>query len=537
MKMKTSTVSVGGRTLALGCWIAAGFFALLMPIAFFHGLPFLQHTPLRMKSLRKPFEILLILFLAGLALHPQRREIWDTLSQKFKFLAEHPASPWLLCGFYFLLFLWEQASRYLALEINFIPFLFYDYMMWYFDHGRICFTGLLHGYYHTNLILLALYPIWKIFQSAWVLHVAQPLLAVAAGVPFYFWSKDQLKNSNWALGVLFLYLNFRYLENVLSVNFAVEIFYPLFIFLAVYFASRRKELLYYLVLIVGLTIKEDAAVYFGGLGLFFLFKREDRARGLWTIALSVLALFFMLKILMPWSGNNILPEDMNNFRSARAAGQLLPGLFQNGHEKIRTLIKITSRLLFIPWISPWMFLVVLAMTPLYLQGGDYFVQLMFHYAAAVLPFLFLAFVDGLRRLFQMKAIQRKQMIGWGIAVALLFANGLNLRPFHFSFDDIRTIQLAKSLPSESIVVTQGHLLPYIGYRKYNFYISSPFEKRPDTLNAYTKPDYFLFDFDANAYPLAPQELRDKGEAAKRNPDYEVMFQDHRRLLLKRRGIA
>lgn len=535
--MKLRARSTGLQTFAIGFWIAAGFFALLMPIVFIHGFPFLQGTPLRMKSLRKPFEIFLTLFLVGLALHPRRREIWQKLQEKMKVLADSPASPWILCGSYFIFFLWEQISRYLALEINFIPFLFYDYMMWFFDQGKMCYTGFLHGFYHTNLILLTLYPMWKIFQSGWVLHITQPLLAVAAGIPFYYWTRDQLKNTGWALGVLFLYLNFRYLVNVLSVNFAVEIFYPFFIFSAVYFASKRKELLYYACLVLGLLIKEDAPVYFGGLGLFYLLKKGDRLRGVWTIALSAFTLFFTLKIFMPWSGNNILPEDMNNFRSANSDGGLVARLFSDIGNKIKTLQKLTSRLLFIPWISPWMLLVFVALAPLFLQGGDYFVQLMFHYAAAVLPFLFLAFVDGLRRVFQMDWIQRKQIVGWGIAVALLFGNGLNLRPVHFEGDDVRTIKLAKSIPEESIVVTQGHLLPYLGYRRFNFYISPHFEKQKDTREAYLHPDYFLFDFKANAYPLSPQDLKDKGMAAKQNPEYDIAFQDHRRLLLKRKGIA
>ena len=531
--MKLSAASPGLRIVSIGFWIAAGFFVLLLPVAFLHGFPFLEHTPLRMKSLRKPFEISLALFLIGWAAHPQRREILEFVEEKFKAVAAHPASIWLVSGVYFLLFLWEQLSRYLSLEINFIPFLFYDYMLWYFEKGKLCYTGLLHGYYHTNLILLLLYPVWKIFRTAWVLHLAQPLLGAAAAVPFYFWSKNQLKSPAAALGAAFLYLNFRYLENVLSVNFAVEIFYPLFILSAVYFASKRKDLFYYLFLTAGLLIKEDASVYFAGLGLFFLLRKTDRVRGIWTLFLSLFALFFMLKIVMPWSGNNIFPEDMNNFRHTETSAISILRLFENPHEKIRTLFKITSRLLFIPWFSPWMLLVILALVPLYFQGGDYFVQLMFHYAAAVLPFLFLALVDGLRRISSLGFFQRNRWMKWALAAALLFSNGLNLRPFHFNGDDIQTIRLAKSLPAGSIVLTQGHLLPYLGYRKFNFYIAKPFEIRPDTRQAYAKPDYFLFDFDANAYPLTPDELRAKAETAKQNPGYKVAFRDHRRLLLEK----
>ena len=68
------------------------------------------------------------------------------------------------------------------------------------------------------------------------------------------------------------------------------------------------------------------------------------------------------------------------------------------------------------------------------------------------------------------------------------------RPLHFTADDLKPIELAKHISKESIVTTQGHLLPYLGYRAWNFYLSPQYELRKDTREAYLNPDYYLFDF-------------------------------------------
>ena len=497
-----------------------------------------------MKSMRKPFEIFFVLLTLGILLHPKRREILSKIRNRAEDLADQSWAIWLMSGIYFLLYMWQQVTKYLALEINFIPYLFFDYMLWYFEQGKLCYTGLLHGFYHANLIMLSLFPIWKLFHSSWVLHIAHPLLTVLAVIPLYYWSRDQLKDSFLALIVAFVYLNFRYLQNLLLVNFVVEVFYPLLILSAIYFASKKNEWLYYSSLILGLLTKEDSAIYFGALGAFFLFLRGHRKRGLYTMALSFAYLVFVLRIFMPWSGSDILEGDLQNYP---ALGPSPAGIFRNilknpwllikelfvPFEKVRTFFKLASKLIFLPVLSPWFILVIASIYPLYFQGGDYFIQLAFHYTAAVLPFLFIAFADGWKRFLDSSFSRKIPSLKWITVTLLIFLNGMNLRPLHFTRDDLKTIALVKSLPPASIVVTQGHLLPYLGYKKYNFYISSQYEGRTDTREAYLKPDYYLFDFEANAYPLNPEDLRAKADALKKNPIWKIVYLDHRRLLLQR----
>ncbi len=533
------------------CLFLAASFALLMPIFFIVGfpIPFLQGTPFKVKSLRKLFEIASILFVVGLALHPRRSEKTKSLVEKLNGIAQFPGTIWILAAVYFVLFLWQQISKYWALEINFIPFLFYDYMLWYFEQGKVCFTGLLHGYYHLNLIMYLLYPVWKIFQSPWLLHIASSFIVALSAVPYYFWSKARLKNPVPALVFAFLFLNYRFTQNLLDVNFAVEVFYPLFILSAVYFAEIKKNVLYFSAVALGLLVKEDSFIYFGALGLLYLVIGPDRKRGAMTLLLACLYPILLLKAVIPWSGSTILRGDLNNFSDMghemdqiglhmlNKPWVLIQQLFVP-LEKVRTLFKLTSKLLFLPLISPWFFLVLAAVAPVFSHSGgrgDQFFQLAFYYGAPALPFVFLALTDSWHRL--EKWIRPRPYLYGSALVALVFLNGFNLRPLHFTQDDVKTVQLAQTLPSDRVVVTQGHLLPYIGYRKLNFYVSDQYLKRPDTKEIYPRADYFLFDFEANAYPKTTEDLRQMAELLRRDPQYRITFEDHRRLLLEKKPQA
>ena len=548
--MKLSLNLVENRGLS-NLFLSISFiFLFLMCVALVYGfpLPFLAKSLLRVKSLRKLFELFFGSLVLGILCHPDRRRILSSLKEKTGRLTRSKWAIWGMTGVYFLLFFWQQVTKYLALEMNFIPFLFYDYMLWFFDQGKFCYTGLLHGYYHVNLILLFLYPLWKAAPGPWVLHVISPLVVSLSAVPLYGWVREKFQNALLGFGVAFLYLNFRYVQNLLHANFVVEVFYPLFIFSAIYFAFKKREWLYYFSILLGLTVKEDSAIYFGALGAFFLFSPADRKRGGITLLLSMAYLVFIFNVFIPWSGSNILKGDVENYPGQ---GSTLGEIVKNvlGHpwyfirelfwplEKLRTLFKLTSKLLFFPLLSPWFVLVLVSIYPTFFQStgrGDLFFQLSFYYVAAVLPFLFLAFADGWQRIQKKSFMRKSPALGWGILTVLVFLNAMNLRPIHFTKEDLKSIQLAKSLPRESVVVTQGHLLPYVGYRRWNFYLSRQYELRKDTQEAYLNPDYYLFDLQANSYPLSQEELSQKVEEVKKDSRFRLTYNDPRHFLFQRK---
>ena len=91
---------------------------------------------IKLKNLKTPFLLLIILIAAGLWVCPA-----DSKSRILKFrsamedFAARPSSIWILFGFAAALFTWQQITEFLACEINFLPFSFYDYMLYYFFQG------------------------------------------------------------------------------------------------------------------------------------------------------------------------------------------------------------------------------------------------------------------------------------------------------------------------------------------------------------------------------------------------------------------
>lgn len=524
------------------------FLVLIIPVTLFHGFPIESPwgLPLRLKNSRKLWEFFMIALTAGILLHSRRKEILHSLYEKTSRAAAHPVSIWVLAGLYAVLFFWQNATKYASLEINFIPYLFYDYMLWYFPQGKFCYTGFLHGYYHINLIMLLLLPVWKIFHSTWVLHAAGPVIASASSLPFFFWSRDKFKDSLPAFAAAFVFLNFRYLQNVLHVNFAVEIFYPLFIFTAVWAADRHRNLWYALSIFLGLLVKEDSVIYFGALGLFYFFQRGQRVRGAATMTASVIYALFILKVFIPWSGSTILEGDLMNYRDLGSTpAQILWSLAKSPFsfvrelfvpaEKTKTLFKLVSRLIFFPLLSPWFLLAIVAVYPLFFRSveGSQFVELALYYPAPVLAFLFLAFVDGWKK-FRETRWGKSLKLRWILAALLLVFNGFNLRPLRPDAGDRQTIALAESLPRDNMIVAQGHLLPYLGYRHWNFYQAKPYGVNPETRDAYLSPDQYFFDRGANPYPLSEDELRNRISDLKNNPLYEQTLDDGRRVLFSRK---
>ncbi len=474
------------------------------------------------------------------------------------FLSQPSLVHWIFAGGS-ALFIWQQIKEYLSLEINFLPFSFYDYMLYYFSHSHLNYTGLLHTYYHVNWCLYFLAPLWMIFKSPWLLIISYGILAAAAVYPLYHFAKKLLGSSALAIVVILTYLNYRFLQNVLQMNFSIEILYPFFIFCGTYFAFKQKWMGYYSSLFLGLFVKEDSFFYLSAIGLILisgcLWKKEDRFKGrlhgVASIALSFMYVLFLVFFLAPWTGSDIMMRSTANYSSSgRFADAMMPllkqpwmilGLYFNHPEKIRTFVKIVSQLAFVPLCSPMIFLLFIPLFPLFLHhtGDDAnFYQLNFHYAAAVLPFIFIAFIYGLKQIRKITPTSLRSWLTALISLIILFANAGQYRTEPVTQEHLQSIKIARSIPPGTNVVTHGHLLPYLGYRKMNYYFAQPFELPIHRAHhAYDNADYYLIDHFVNPYPLSYEKIEQKRLQLIQDPRYELLYSDSNRFLFKRKTEA
>ncbi len=498
--------------------------------------PEIAGVTLRLKNTHTPFICFLLLMGLSLLSHPGRLQKAEEWKHRILNFVSKPYAIWFLFGIYTLLFTWQQMTEYLAVEINFIPFSFYNYMLYYFFEGKINYTHLLHDYYHLNHILYFLAPLWRIFQSPVLLVASYGLIAAAAIFPLYGMAKQRVEDSLISFVVAFLYLNYRYLQNVLQMNFSVEIFYPLFVFSAGYFAVQGKWLAYYLAVLLGLLVKEDSFLYFAAVGVLVGLMKNGRRHGIATVVLSLLYLALLVLVVVPITGSTILEGDLANFKSPH--GHLLSNLTADLSVKVKTCFNLLYRLGFLPLFSPAALLVLFPLLPLFLHhtGKDWdFYELHFHYAATVIPFVFIAFVYGYSNVLKKFQGRAREFFIWTSCLILILINGVRYTSQNFTKEDIKSIQWAKSIPPHANLVTHGHLLPYIGYRKYNYYLAPSWEDAENEVHAtYTNADYYLIDFNVNPFPMGKALVKEKKDELLANPSYELIREDGIRFLFKRK---
>lgn len=543
------------------CFLAAALTVLFMGYAILTGFPpEIGGHVLRLKNLKTP--VLLFLIFSGLTLlfHPSGPvPAFLAAKDQIRGAAGSPKTIWAIFIIAAVLLTWQQLTEYFAAQINFLPYSFYDYMLYYYFQGKIHYTGLLHNFYHANNILLFLAPLWKLFPSSLFLSLIYGPLAAAAVFPLYGFAKDRLGDALAAAFTCVLYLNYRYLQNVMQMNFSVEIFYSLLIFSAAWAAAKKNTPLYYLSVVLGLLVKEDSFIYFSGVGLWILIAGlwpQKKATGLsWahggvTIALSLGYYFFLTRVFMPLTGSNILSGDLRNFEGFGTSEAeilfaliknplLILNIYFNDPEKLKTYWNLLYRLAFLPLLTPAFFLLFVPLFPLFLHltGGDTnFFNLRFHYAAAVLPFIFIAFIYGFSALLsKFKTARNKEIVLWGSILLLLGLNGGNYRTEKITAETLKSIHWAQNIPPGTNLVTHGHLLPYIGYRRYNYYFAEPFELAEHPAHGpYVNADYYLIDTKVNPYPMDARYVENKIRTLKEDLRYELVLEDSKRFLFRKK---
>lgn len=538
---------------SLFIFCALGMFAIIVYLIILGFPPEIGGYTLSLKNIRKPVLAFLTFFILSYAVHPHRQAKILNFNTKLRAFCENPYALWILFGSYSLLFLWQQVSEYYALRINFLPFSYYDYMPFFLFQGKINFTGWLHGYYHLNNILIPFALLWAVFRTPLLWVAIYGFLAAAAILPLYGICRERFCESVNPFVICIIYLNYRYLQNVLLMNFSVEIFYPLFIFSCVYFAMRSKWVLYYSVLVLGLSVKEDSFIYFSALGLLvcFLPSQKRILHGVLTIMLSLGYLIFLLKVFIPLTGNDILKGDLENFSSqGESFTQLIARLFREPRgilrvlfgslSKWKTYLNLLGRLAFLPLFSPSSMLILAPLFPLFYHAtgrDEDFTDLRFHYAAAVIPFVFIAFVFGFSNIYRRLRERTKERFLGITSLVLLFLNVGHYTVPKIIYEDLQSVKWARSVPAPANVVTHGHLLPYLGYRENNYYFAEPFEITENRAHLkYSNADYYLIDFHVNPYPMDHAYLKKKLENLRRDFQYELISQDRDlRYLFRRRG--
>lgn len=494
------------------------------------------------KRLREPLLFTLLFYVASYLVLG-----WKTgseqLKQRIVSFSEKKSAIWWLFGIYGVLFVWQQINAYLSLEIHYLPFEYYNSMMHFMTHGKFYYTGCLHAFYHIETLTVLLYPIWLIFKSPVFFMVLHGLALSFACVPLYYWARLQFRESFVSLAIAFAFLNYKFLIHGLEMNFTPAGFYPLTVFATLLFAYQRKWVPLTLALLLGLLLKEDGPFYFFALGVYLLFFRGLRKQGALVASLSVFIYLILIYVVGPMTGAQDRYDDTVDIYAVGTTsfgGTLTYFATHPWHVvqeffypwvKTKSLFSFFSKLLFLPLFSFSLITTIAPLGTILLTRQEQWMTLGYQYALHIVPFGFMAATLGLRNLSE-RFSHYRQVILYVASAGLVLLNIGNYSTLPVTANDLKTLKLAKSIPYDGSVLTMGHLLPYVGYRDSNCYLSPVLET--GHADAFEQAKYVLIAREVNTWSPGPEYIDQKLDFYLKNPNYEAIVNDGVRYLFKRK---
>ncbi len=330
-------------------------------------------------------------------------------------------------------------------------FLVYEQPIWNTVHGRP-FAQSMYSFAPTHLgVDLAFFELWlapfyALWQSPLTLFVAISLGAALGVWPIFLIARERFGSALVGLGWAILYLLFLPVGTITLSEFQPRLFAASALLGAYWFYRRERSLPFWLCLLLALTVRSDVGLVVGCFGLFGLLERRDARFGLapalvgfgyWAAAvfLIVPALAdghgFLWQVNYAWLG-----ADSRAILTRLVTDPLYAARGVLTLEKGRYLAQLFWPLAFLPLLRPRLLLIPAPILALNLLSSELVQFDLFHqYQALIIPFLFLAAIDGLAGLRDAAPATRARRLAF-LVCAAVFAT-LLLLPFWPGNDNSR----------------------------------------------------------------------------------------------------
>lgn len=137
-----------------------------------------------------------------------------------------------------------------------------------------------HYAVHLSPILYLLLPLYMVFRSVEFLLIIKPLIVFSGVFPIMLICRDKKLKNLTTLDVSTLYLLYPALSAAMNYDFHENIFLPPMILWTLYFIKTNRNSLMIISVLLTLMVKEDAALYIIFIGLYTIFYRKERIKGI-----------------------------------------------------------------------------------------------------------------------------------------------------------------------------------------------------------------------------------------------------------------
>jgi uncharacterized membrane protein len=372
----------------------------------------------------------------------------------------------------------------------------HDQAVWLLSRGHSPFITISGANYfgdHLSFIMLAVVPLYWLFPSAQVLLVLQALALGLAAVPAFLIAREKLRSERLAGVIAWAYLLNPYVGWINLDQFHPDAFEVPLVFLAFWFAVRRRWRGFFVTIVLMMLVKEDAPLLVLGLGVWVALL-YDRRVGIRSTALGALWLFVNFKFLLPvLSGTGSLAEYVSTHTSRIPFGGLVGFLrtlvtkpwrvvsYAFGSGRPLYYLQVFAPVGFLPWLSPSTLAAVIL--PLVANGLSTFWyqhSLHYHYGTLVAPSLMVAAIFGIAR---GSPRLRWRMVGFMVVAAMvsmwLWGPAPGSRdPGPWAQRSVASSQAAQAamslIPPDAVVSVDFSLVTHLDHRVEIYEFPTPF---------------------------------------------------------------
>jgi uncharacterized membrane protein len=383
---------------------------------------------------------------------------------------------------------------------------------------------------HFHPILIALAPLYWVWDDPRVLLLAQAAALALSSVPLFLWAREQLGLIPAALFQAAYLAFWAVLGGNIFDFHELALAAPIVAF-ALYGVLTRRFWLVWTTAALALLTREDLALTFAAIGVYLaVVQRRWRLGG--ALAVVCLAWFATIfKLVIPafadrsyshwwYTGLGSSPGAALAHLVAHPIDSVR--LFFTPRDKQIALFNLFAPWLFLPLLSPLLIVMLPALgARFFSENPSHWAPQSFHYSLVIAPVLAFAAVDTVVRLERWRA-------GRGIAVPVAAGLAVLVVGLYFSFGRLRPLdeleryttagQIAairsclETVPPDASVAATSALVPHLSHRRKVYVL----DRRP-----VPETDYVAVDVSTWMHPLTRPDVREL-IARKRREGYGVV---------------
>lgn len=398
------------------------------------------------------------------------------------------AEPLLWAAAGFLIFLSVAFYRHDSFRSTGYDLAVFDQGTWMLSNGEAPVSSFLKKNLladHASIVLLPLSLLHDIAPGALWLLAVQSLCLSLCVIPLWQLCRMTGVPESAARGVAIAWLLNPVVFNVNLFDFHTDVIAIPLILSAMVFARTGKFAAFALSVVLALSTKEVMAFGIAGGGLYLLLdRRVPRIFGIFALVSGTAWFCFAALWLIPHLGDGALPSGFERYQFAGRSFESITGVLVEDPSRFFSYFRWKSSILYLAvllvmaaWgLHPRRLLPLLGALPYILlnitSSASFQTNFRLHYSLPILPFLFLAIIEGLST----KRVLLKSFVPillWSAGLFLLFGiRGLYIYgtayPSYWYRSDDSKLAITEALrlvPASASVLTTNFLAPHISQRR------------------------------------------------------------------------